>query len=720
MKEIFQLNLTKSSSSTFMLSAAFITFFMFLWAFISGQQLLRQQAPLIDTVMQLRVDLSQAHQLIDESIVSDKKTLDKAYMNASIAKINKEVNDLYEGNVRLGNVYASISDISELQKPLHSLKNSVDALSTYLDKNYTDLGTDKNRKFIHDDLFADSRIQAKLLDDITHSVFNNSLEYQKTIFIILSITGAFFIAALLFFLRRNEQAKTSALKKHFILSQALEYSGEAAIIASTSGIIAFVNDAFTQMTGYSVEETIGNNPSMLSSGNQNKEFYKNLWTTIKSGGIWRGELVNKKKDGSLYPALMTIAAIHDENGIITHYVANQRDLSEHKALEEYIFQAQKLEALGTLTSGIAHDFNNALAGIVGNLYLLKKSAGDKEKTIKRASTMKDICDTAASHIKQILCYARNDAVLMSPMELNQCVQRSCELVNAMIPATISLEFTPYKQDIYVSWDETQVQQILINLINNARYALNNNENPKITLKTELLPSNSSKKCCNFDQSNGMYIRLSISDNGHGMTKNIMDKIFDPFFTTKKADDGTGLGLSMAYGAIKKIGGHFFVDSEVGIGTTFYICLPIDYKIQDQLLVESQTIYKGNGEIILLADDDKHLLNAQQEVIESFGYNVLTANDGAEAVTMYKEHRDNISVVILDLIMPSLTGTKAAKQILTINPAAKIIFTTGYDDEGYPSDNTIAAPTIYKPYTPESISKIIYEEINGNHKQQAKK
>jgi PAS domain S-box-containing protein len=687
---------------------------MFVWAFYSGQQLLRQQAPLVDNIMQLRVDLAQSHLLIDESNDGTHHSLDQKHIDLLINKLKQQSNMLYQGNVQMGDIHDTVTNIPALQEQLKTLKQSIDELSVYIHKNYAQLQNDNDLKMQLDGHFAISEGLANQFDQYVHRSIQQSLQQQKTLFLILLSIGMICIGILFYLLKRSQQSRLLALQKTTWLSQALEHSGEAVIIANVNAQIEFVNDAFCQMTGYSSHETLGNNPSMLSSGKQNKPFYDKLWQTIKNGNVWRGELTNKKKDGSLYPALMTIAPIFNAQGELTHYVANQRDISEHKMLEEQVFQAQKMEAIGTLTAGIAHDFNNTLTGISGNIYLLKKPTSDAKKTAKRLDSMQKICDSAATHIKQLLSYARNDSILMTSIEMNQCILNACQMANLMMPATVNLKFVSHEKDLHVHWNEAQVQQILINLINNARHALQGTKSPSITLEIGIINNQEGLMENNLEMTDDRYLCLSIQDNGCGMTREVLEHVFEPFFTAKSSDEGTGLGLSMAYGAIKQAGGDLTVESHPGKGTTFKIYFPIDVEFHPESIIEEDKLYKGHGETILIADDEKPLTQIQKSIIESFGYKVLVAYNGLEAVEIFEKHADQIKLVILDLVMPELTGMQAAKNILSHKPDTNIIFSTAYDIGQSLEDNhgDIHAPVIYKPYQPETISRLIYEQINA--------
>lgn len=685
---------------------------MFVWAFYSGQHLLRQQAPLIDSIMQLRVDLASAHLMLDESHDGTHSNLNKKSIDTLVKRLKQQSDALYQGNVQMGELHDTLSNLPTLQEQLGTLKQSIDELSIFIHENYPQLRQGNNLRIQADGYFSISQTLADEFDQYVHQSVKQSLEQQKILFAALLSTSIFCIIILFYLLKRKQKHELVALQKTTWLSQALEHSGEAVIIANVNAQIEFVNDAFCQMTGYSRQETLGNNPSMLSSGKQNKPFYENLWGTIKNGNVWRGELTNKKKNGSLYPALMTIAPIFNTHGELSHYVANQRDISEHQALEEQVFQSQKLEAIGTLTSGIAHDFNNALTAISGNIYLLRKVTSGIEKAAKYLASMQTTCDSAATHIKQLLSYARNDSILMSSVEMNQCILNACQMANLMIPATVNLKFISHEKDLHVSWNEAQIQQILINLINNARHALQGVEKPSITVTIGVVDNQEELMKENFEMSDERYLCLTVQDNGCGMTKKVLTQVFEPFFTTKPSDEGTGLGLSMAYGAIKQAGGSLAVESQPGIGTEFKIYLPIDVEFHSEPIAEDVELYKGNGETILIADDEKQLMSVQKSIIESFNYKVLIAHNGLEAVEIFEQHADQISLVILDLVMPELSGMRAAKRILEHNPNMSVIFSTGYDrEESLEADNHIDAPVIYKPYKPEAISKLIHEEIN---------
>jgi len=709
----------KNNSLLVMIVGISVALMIAVWSYYSGQQLLRQQAPLVDSVMQIRLDISEAHELIHEGQELHDSSINKKLVMALVEKINNHIMFLYEGKVQMGEMSATLPEYSALQSALQELQLSIKKLSIYLDSHYHSVIQETDADVVSDEYFAEVAALSRSVDEIVHHHIDQLAERQGNTFGILLLLGVVIVSFLVFLLKRSEQKNSYMLQQSMMLSQALEHSGEAAIIASTDGVIEFVNDAFTLMTGYSAEETLGNNPSMLSSGKQNRPFYQHLWDTISNGKVWRGELTNRKKDGSLYPAIMTIAPILNSEGELTHYIANQRDISDLKALEEHVVQVQKLEAIGTLAGGIAHDFNNSLTAITGNIHLLKKSPVDQENVLKRSSAIQEICDKSASHIRQLLSYARNDSILMDSIELNQSVQNACQIASSMIPSNINLTYVSYDQEVYAHWNETQVHQILINMINNARHALTGVEAPEITLEVKIINNNKSIMRKNYEMTDEQYVCLSVLDNGCGMPEDVMSQIFEPFFTTKEADEGTGLGLSMAYGAVKQIGGCLLVDSRVGVGTRLSMCLPVDYGTQGNepdRICRSNGAYEGRGELILIADDNSDLLAAQKDSIELFGYTVLAAKNGREAVELFQDSAERVRVVILDPLMPKLSGIEAAKEILDIKPDMNVMFSVADDmgevlaETGSDSMKT-GIPVITKPCSPEVMSQMLYAQMN---------
>jgi|GEM_PF-1452479 len=497
------------------------------------------------------------------------------------------------------------------------------------------------------------------------------------------------------------------------LSQAVEQAGESILITDKHGTIEYVNPSFTRMTGYTPEEVMGKNPRVLKSGNQTSEYYQNLWQTITSGKVWSGTISDRRKDGSQFPAIMSISPILDGNNQISHYVGIQQDMTDHQLLEEKFHQAQKMEAIGTLVGGIAHDFNNILAGITGNLYLAKKRSKENPGVQKQLTAVEELSFRAAGLIDQLLTFARKDRVVMQHFSLTPFIKETLKLLRASTPENIAISHDICTDALTIKGDATQLHQVLMNLVNNARDAVEDVLEPAIAIKLEAFVTDDQfiKHHPYFQP--GRYAHLSVTDNGVGVPDGSVERIFEPFFTTKEQGKGTGLGLAMAFGAIKTHDGFIEVDSAKGEGSTFHVYLPL---VEEEMAPVSpdqeQEALHGNGECILLVDDEADILMVGVEILETLGYQVLSAPDGVAAVDLFLANQDKISLVITDIVMPNLGGIKAIERIREVRPDVKVIFTTGYDKRQALPD-AVALGTVElltKPYNIKELSRCIANQL----------
>ncbi len=508
------------------------------------------------------------------------------------------------------------------------------------------------------------------------------------------------------------RARNENLRK---LSQAVEQAGESIIITNKEGVIEYANPAFSILTGYDVDEVIGSTPRVLKSGKQGKSFYENLWATISAGNIWQKPLVDRKKDGSFYPAIMSVAPIVDDQGNITHYVGIQQDMTEHQALEERFRQAQKMEAIGTLVGGIAHDFNNMLAGITGNLYLATQKSLDRPDVIKKLDMINDLSFKAGAMIQQLLTFARKGIVDKKPFGLTSFLREAAKLNQAGVRENIKLNKRLSSEELVVFGDITQLQQVLMNLLNNAVDAVEGCEQPEITLGLNSVRAQKIKHLCDDTALSGAYAHLYVADNGCGISQSTLKNIFEPFFTTKEVGKGTGLGLAMTYGVIESHDGVIDVESEQGKGAVFHIYLPL--MTEEKLILHSSDeddVIQGCGETILIVDDNAQVRETSQEVLEDLGYKVLLAIDGLDAISMFKQHANEIDLIIFDLVMPRMGGVKAAARILAISPKMKVIYATGYDKDESLRDEMPSAGSlvITKPYAIGKLSHILHDQLRS--------
>jgi len=478
--------------------------------------------------------------------------------------------------------------------------------------------------------------------------------------------------------KKAQQQVRKAKEKAHLLAVAVEQAGDSVTITDATGAIKFVNAAFSRITGYSAEEALGNKPSILKSGEQDATFYREMWQTITQGKTWHSRLVDRRKNGQFFPAELTISPVKNDQGTITHFIGIKRDLTEREALDSRFRQAQKMEAIGTLVGGIAHDFNNMLAGITGNLYLARYQLHEPSEVVEYLDNIETLSFRAADMIQQLLTFARKSTVAMKKTLLTSLLKESFKLVKTSVPANIQLQQRICRDMLYVHGDVTQIHQMLMNLINNARDAVEDSSNPTITitLTSCYLDEKSAKKKHGLRQ--GHYAQVSVQDNGSGIDDKHLEHLFEPFFTTKEQGKGTGLGLSMVFGAITSHQGMMEVESTVGKGTTFHLYFPL-LTPEPVATVETtrERSCKGNHECILLVDDEESLRKTTATVLKSLHYQVVEAKDGIEALSLLKQHA-TIDLILSDVVMPRCGGVELGKSIRAMGNNTPIILMTGYD------------------------------------------
>ncbi|MES0370829.1 MAG: ATP-binding protein, partial [Mariprofundaceae bacterium] len=407
--------------------------------------------------------------------------------------------------------------------------------------------------------------------------------------------------------------------------------------------------------------------------------------------------------------------IKSESDEITHFVGIQQDLSEYEDLESQFHQAQKMEAMGVLVGGIAHDFNNMLAGMTGNLYLAKKKIPENPEVVKMLSSVEQLSFRAADMIQQLLTFARKGQVSMKQLPLVPFIKETLKLLRTSVPENIALHHDICSERLLISGDATQLHQVLMNLINNARDALEGVDDPRIRVKLE--PFEPDKKFMKRHPyfKSGIYACLCIEDNGTGIPEEQIKHLYEPFFTTKEEGKGTGLGLAMTFGAVKTHHGYIEVASVVGKGSKFNVYLPLlevegmaSYTPEDG----EEKVAQGHGETILLVDDDVHVLEVGREVLKSLGYRVLEASNGLNAIDLFTENQDEIELIIMDVVMPELGGVKAAERIKEIRPDIKVIYSTGYDKQASLSGKLTSdeASFLSKPYSISNLARVIRERL----------
>lgn len=618
-----------------------------------------------------------------------------------------------------------------------------------------------------------------------------------------------------------------AIKELTDLKHALD---ESAIVAMTdqTGRITYINDKFCDISKYTREELIGQDHRIINSGFHPKEFIRSIWTTISNGKIWRGELRNKAKDGSIYWVDTTIVPFLDSKGKPFQYVAiryeiterkfaeerirqqaslldktqdailvcdlnfqilywnksaeriygftaeesfgrlvsdmlcggdglylrqakdalsahdewnietrhqrrdgetikiesrwtlvrNDRgepdyylialtDITEQKRTEDHLLRAQRMESIGTLAGGIAHDLNNILSPVMMSVDMLMMNGPDEES--KRWLTMiKENAERGADLVKQVLTFARGMDGQRVQVRLKHIIKDLVGVLSETVKRSITVKYDVDPELWSISADPTQIHQVLMNVCLNARDAMPSGGTISIKAENVVIDENYARM--NVDAKQGAHVRIVVTDTGSGMTKDVLARIFDPFFTTKEFGKGTGLGLATAMTIVKSHDGFINVYSEPRKGTRFDIYLPSnDAPLPSETAPSELEMPAGNGELILVVDDEESIRMAAKATLERFGYRVLTAIDGTDALAVYTQNEGKLDVVITDLAMPYMDGTSLIRALRKIDPNIKIAAMSGLLSEGQTVElkELSVESFLSKPYSAKSLLDLIH-------------
>ncbi|MBC8433025.1 MAG: PAS domain-containing protein [Desulfobacterales bacterium] len=463
-------------------------------------------------------------------------------------------------------------------------------------------------------------------------------------------------------------------KERSLLATAIEQAAESVIISARPGTIQYVNPAFEQLSGFTRKEIVGKNFRILKSDRHDESFYKAMWDVISSGEIWSGHITNRMKDDTLREFETKISPVRDSSGEVVNFVSVSRDVTQEVALQVQLQQAQKMQAIGTLAGGIAHDFNNILAAVIGYTEI---AIADVEKGGLLHDNLQEVLkagERAKDLVNQILTFSRQSEQDLKPIKVELIVKEVLKLIRASLPATIEIH-QKLKSETNVMGDPTKIHQVLMNLCTNAAHAMRKKGGVlNVSLADVELDSNFATK--HFDIKPGPYLKLSVTDTGHGMPPGLLEHIFDPFFTTKQQGEGTGMGLSMVHGIVKSHGGTISVYSEPGEGSIFNVYLPAIESRSEQKAREEKPVPTGT-ERILFVDDEQALVNMGKQLLESLGYKVTTRTSSIEALKLFKVQPDKFDLVITDLTMPNMTGDELAQKLMAVRPDIPVILCTGF-------------------------------------------
>jgi PAS domain S-box-containing protein len=507
----------------------------------------------------------------------------------------------------------------------------------------------------------------------------------------------------------NERAK----EQMNLQFSALTAAANAITITNAHGVIKWVNPAFTKLTGYTAEEAMGGNPRLLKSGEHPHAFYANMWATILTGNVWRGEIVNRRKDGRLYTEEMTITPVRGANGQIAHFVAIKQDVSDRQLLEKRMRQAQKMEAIGTLAGGIAHDFNNILAAMFGYAYLLQQDVAGNAVAEENIGEILKAAGRAKDLVQQILTFSRQREQKPEVIPLDTIVKEAIKFLRASLPAQIQIDLNLAADAPAVLADPTQIYQVTINLATNALHAMEGRAG-RLNVSLERFQPDAKFIRQHPELHPMFYTRLTVADTGHGMDAKTLERIFEPFFTTKPIGKGTGLGLAVVHGIVESHGGVITVESEVGRGTTFRLYFPGQTGGQTKIVAGESSVSTGRGQKILLVDDEPALTGVLKRLLLRLNYQVTTSNRAREAIGWCRQDPRQYDLVITDLTMPEINGLEVARQVRELCPDMPVILASGFSAELNPENLRAAGicELIEKPISITALAEAVRRALEG--------
>jgi two-component system cell cycle sensor histidine kinase/response regulator CckA len=509
---------------------------------------------------------------------------------------------------------------------------------------------------------------------------------------------------------RQRRKAEDTLRK---LWRAVEQSADLVMITDRAGIIEYVNPAFESLTGYSPGELMGQTPRVLKSGQQTSELYRELWQTILAGNVFRCIMTNRKKNGETFVAEKTITPLRDNEGKLTHFISNDRDITDRRRLENQLQQAQKMDAIGRLAGGVAHDFNNLLMVISSYAELMLDSLAPQHPLRRNVNEIQKASRRAAELTRQLLAFGRKQMQSLQLLDLNLIIEDISKMLPRLIGEDIELVFKPGNKLGKIKADVVQIEQILMNLVANARDAMPRGGRLEIETATVRLDDAYIQEHSIVPP--GDYVLLTVGDSGQGIAPEHIPHIFEPFYTTKEEGKGTGLGLATVYGIVKQNRGFIWVYSEPGMGTTFKIYLPRTR--QSKPALHPSQVVEGSFrgcETLLLAEDEDAVRQSIREFLTLNGYIVLEAKNGADALALSRSYSNPIHLMITDVVMPQMSGAELAQHLSCDRPEMKVLFVSGYAEATVLRHGAIEVSKrfLQKPFSLKTLAAKIREVLDA--------
>ena len=474
--------------------------------------------------------------------------------------------------------------------------------------------------------------------------------------------------------------------------------------------ILFWNKGAEEIYGWRAEEVIGKNAEEVLFRDRVAQFDAARQAIIQNGE-WKGEMHQVRRDGAEIIVECRWTLVRDEHGQPKSILVINTDITEKKRMESQFLRAQRMESIGTLAGGIAHDLNNVLSPIVMAIDMLQLRSTD-ETSRKWLEVLRSNAERGGNMVRQVLSFARGvegERVALQPKHL---IKEIVKILRETLPKSIEITFKIPDALWIISADATQVHQVLMNLCVNARDAMP--EGGSISIQAENVFVDENYARMHIEAKAGRFVMITVSDTGPGMSSEIQSRIFEPFFTTKEMTKGTGLGLSTALTIVKSHGGFINVYSELHRGSRFSVYLPaIDTAEATEAGALQTDLPLGKGELVLVIDDEESIREITRSTLETFGYNVLTANDGTEALAIYADKKNEIAVVLTDMVMPFMDGPATIRALQRMNPRVRIIAASGLGAGQRAGEGVLEGVSVFlnKPYTAEKLLKTLAQVLN---------